>query len=383
MRPFSLVLLVRSLGYGGAERQLVALAAGLHRRGHRVLVLTFYPGGPLAADLAASGVPVTAMGKRHRWDLVSPIVRAVRTLRHVRPDILHGYLVDANVLATLIAPVIPKRHLVWGVRASALDFAAYPRLAGILFRASARLARHADLIIANSRSGASDHIAAGYPENRVTVIPNGIDTERFRPDPAARGRMRQAWGIGANERLIGLVGRLDPMKGHDTFLKAAAQFLGVCPGTRFVCMGDGPPEMKARLAEMTRSLDLAERVRWLPPEPNVPAVYNAFDLLTSASAFGEGFSNVVGEAMACGVPCVVTDVGDSAWVVGDTGFVVPAGDPAALAEAWGRALGQIGDPNRSDPRARVQREFNLDLLIHRTETALSALLVPPDRAAEP
>jgi len=376
VRPFSLVLLTRALGYGGAERQLVALAAGLHRRGHRILVLTFYAGGPLERDLVAAGVPVEALGKRHRWDLVSPMLRAVRILRRIRPDLLHGYLVDANVLSTLLRRVIPRAHLVWGVRASALDFAAYPRLAGTLFRVSRRLARRADLIIANSRSGARDHIIAGYPESRVTVIPNGIDTERFRPDSRARERMRRAWGIGGHERVIGLVGRLDPMKGHATFLQAAARFLSMCPGTRFVCVGDGPAVMKARLGAATRECGLADRVLWLLPEPDAAAVYNGLDLLTSASLFGEGFSNVIGEAMACGVRCVVTDVGDSAWVVGETGLVVPPGDPGALAEAWARALSIRDDPSHPDPRSRVQREFNLDRLIRRTEEALSTLLRP-------
>lgn len=373
MKRFSIVFLTRSLGYGGAERQLVALACGLHQRGHRVFVLTYYAAGPLGAALAEAGVPILALGKRHRWDLVGPLARAVRTLRQMRPDVLHGYLVDANVLATLLGP-LARARVVWGVRASALEFAGYPWLARVLFRLSRALAKRADLIIVNSQTGAADHIAAGYPRDRVQVVPNGIDTVRFRPDRDARERMRQVWGVDAGQRVIGLVGRLDPMKDHQTFLEAAQRLIPGHAEVRFVCIGDGDPEFRAKLLDTAGRLGVTERVRWILPDLDVGAVYNAIDLLTSSSAFGEGFSNVVGEAMACGVTCVVTDVGDSAIVVGDTRLVVPPRDPVALAEAWEAALSRIAAGGHSEPRQRIEREFNLDLLVTRTERALEDLL---------
>jgi glycosyltransferase involved in cell wall biosynthesis len=374
-----IAFLVRSLGLGGAERQLVALARGLHQRGHRVLVLSFYSGGPLTTDLVNAGVPVLALGKRHRWDLFGPFHRLFRALRRERPDLLHGYLVDANILVTLFARAVPDARIAWGVRASGLDMTRYPRAVSLLFRISTWLAGRADLIIANSESGAEAHIAEGYPERTLMVIPNGIDTVAFRPDAELRRRTRHQWGIRAGERLIGLVGRLDPMKGHDIFLHAAARLAAERPEVKFVCVGDGPDALRTRLEGTGRELGLAGRLSWLPGASDITPLYCAMDLLTSASLFGEGFPNVVGEAMACGVPCVVTDVGDSARVVGETGIVVPHGDPVALASGWRGALDWLDDPARPDPRKRIEREFGLDRMVDRTERALGALLAPRAR----
>ena len=371
-----IAFLIRSLGLGGAERQLVALARGLHQRGHRVLVLSFYSGGPLTTDLANAGVSVLTLGKRHRWDLLGPFHRLLRALRRERPDLLHGYLVDANILVTLFARAVPDARVVWGVRASGLDLARYPRAIGMLFRISTWLADRADLIIANSESGAEAHIAEGYPERTLMVIPNGIDTVVFRRDAEARSRTRRQWGIGEGERVIGLVGRLDPMKGHDVFVQAAARLAAERPEVTFVCIGDGPDALRARLEAMGRELGLAGRLRWLPGTNDIAPLYSAMDFLTSASLFGEGFPNVVGEAMACGVPCVVTDVGDSAgWSVRPASWcrrVIRWRSPrGGVARSTG-----LDDPARADPRKRVEREFSLDRLVDRTERALGALLAP-------
>ena len=153
-----------------------------------------------------------SLRKRHRWDLLGPLTRAVRELRRVRPELLHGYLVDANLFMTLLVAAVPGARVVWGVRASGSDMTRYSRAVGALFRISTWLAGSADLIIANSESGAADHVVAGYPPERLIVVPNGIDVGGFRPDADARERTRKEWGFGEQERVIGLVGRLDPMK---------------------------------------------------------------------------------------------------------------------------------------------------------------------------
>lgn len=201
----------------------------------------------------------------------------------------------------------------------------------------------------------------------------------FHPDAEARGRMRRQWGFGERERVIGLVGRLDPMKGHDVFLQAAARFSAERPEVRFVCVGDGPSAARGRLESLGRDLGLADHILWLPARKDLVPVYNALDLATSASIFGEGFPNVVAEAMACGVLCIVTNVGDSAVVVGDAGIVVPRGDPVALVEGWRRGLKLLVDPARPDGRARVEREFGLARLVDRTEQVLATLVGAPGR----
>ena len=318
-----------------------------------------------------AGVPVISLEKRGRWDVLGFLLRLVRLLRQEKPDILHGYLGTPNILTVLLKPIFPRIRMVWGVRASNMDLERYDWLARWSYRVECHLSRFADLIIANSYAGMHYAIANGFPKNKMVVIPNGIDTEHFRPNPKARVQVRAEWGVAEDEKLIGLVGRLDPMKDHPTFLKAAALLAREREDVRFVCVGDGPPDYRQELHALGRELGLAERLIWTGTRRDMPAVYNALDIATSSS-YGEGFPNVIGEAMACGVPYVVTDVGDSAWIVGDTGIVVPPQNPKALADGWRLKLNSLDQSAESKEliRQRILDNFSVSNLIQSTEAEL-------------
>ena len=368
-----IVFLFRSLNYGGAERQLVILAKGLRERGHDVVVAIFYSGGPLEKELREAGVRIRPLHKRGRWEVLRFLFRLIRVMREERPDVLHGYLGDPNNVSVVLKPLFPTVRIVWGVRCSMMDSTQYDWVSGLAGKLNCRLARFADAIIANSRAGCEYHVAMGYPAAKTVVIPNGIDTERFRPDSVARARIRSEWGVTEHEKLIGLVGRLDPMKDHPNFLNALALLLQKRKNVRVVCVGDGPAGYRASLQELAKTLGLTEYVIWVGAREDVSGVYNALDLLVSSSSFGEGFSNVIGEAMACGVPCVVTNVGDSAWVVGDYGEVVPPKNPVALMNAIENLLNQ----NAYDPaqiRQRVVDQLSVNSLVTKTEHMLDRLL---------
>ena len=208
-------------------------------------------------------------------------------------------------------------------------------------------------------------------------IPNGIDTEWFRSDPEARQRIRTEWGLTESEKLIGLVGRLDPMKDHPTFLRAAAMLSQERGDVRFVCVGDGPTDYRRELSALGKELGLTQRLIWAGVREDIPAVYNALDIVTSSSSYGEGFPNVVGEAMACEVPCVATDVGDSAWIVGETGVVVSPKDPEALAAGWKTSLARHGSEMALEARLRVEENFSVERLIEQTERAIWSEACPP------
>jgi glycosyltransferase involved in cell wall biosynthesis len=369
------VFLIRALTFGGAERQLVALARGLHARGHQVRVAVFYAGGPLEADLRQAGVPVSILNKQGRWDVLGFLFRLAACLRRERPDVVHGYLAMSNALAVLLRPLHGGR-VVWGLRASERDETQYGWNARVDRWLQRTLARFPNLIIANAYAGKDHAIRAGYPVGKLIVIPNGIDTERFVPRPELGEPLRQSWGASSGERLIGRVGRLDPQKDYPTFLRALAQVIQARPGVRGVCVGSGSAELQRAYHGLAQSLGIAERVIWAGVRPDMPAVYNALDLLVSSSAFGEGTPNVVAEAMACGIPCVVTDIGDSAAVVGDAACVAPPGDPEALAAAILRQLDALdrGSIAREALRQRIVTQFSLEALIDRTEAALMPLV---------
>jgi glycosyltransferase involved in cell wall biosynthesis len=369
--------LIRSLERGGAERQSVELVKGLNKGRFAVTVATFYDGGALRSEVAGlENVALFSLHKAARWDVLRFLFRLWRTAREVRPHILHGYMGVANELCLVVGKALGAK-VVWGLRSSYMDFSRYDWAARFIFRVGAWLSRWPDLIIVNSHAGKQHHITNGYHNARMIVIPNGIDTNRYRPDAEAGRRMRAVWGIAGDKKAIGLVGRLDPMKDHPTFLRAAALLAKKRPDVQFVCVGEGPKRYASQLQSQGETLGLKNRLVWGGALSDMVAVYNAFDIATSCSSFGEGFSNAVGEAMASGVPCVVTDVGDAAMIVGQTGVVVRAGDPDALVRGWDELLSMSADARGLLGRAarqRIKQMFEVDILVNRTADALEALI---------
>jgi glycosyltransferase involved in cell wall biosynthesis len=368
----SIVFLTRALDIGGAQRQLVELALGLHRQGWSVRVLLFYGGGALEPQLKQAGVEVVSLGKEGRWAVLGFVRRLVKEIRRTRPDFVHGYLDVANMLLAALRPFFGGTRVVWGVRASYVDLSRYDTLARIVFHLGVLSSRLADLIICNSESGRVYHAAQGYPSERMTVIPNGVDSQQFRRSDSARSEIRDAWGIAADQKLVGIVGRLDPMKDHPNFLRAAAMVAASRQDLRFVCVGDGPPAYRASLEALAIELGVADRLLWAGARTDMWRVYNALDLAVSASAFGEGTSNAISEAMATGVPCVATDVGDAAALIGGLGRICPARDSAALAGAITAALSAL--PCDAEAiRGRMLSDFSPESLLRRTAEELSKL----------
>ncbi|HUO84038.1 MAG TPA: glycosyltransferase [Thermoanaerobaculia bacterium] len=363
-----IVFVTRSLEYGGAERQLSALAAGLARRGHDVAVLSLYDRIPLAAGLAEAGCRVQIVGKKGRWDVLGFVARIIRALRELEPDVVHSYMPGANLICAMLKPLVRNVALVWGVRSSDVDLKEFEWLTRLVYRVEPMVSAIPDRIIINSRAGLEHAIAQGYPAERISVIPNGVDVRRFQRNPGGRRLLREEWGVGEEMRLIGLVGRLDPFKDHATFLRAAARIAAVRKDVRFVCVGDDPKGLRPGLESLVEHLGLPQKVRFEGAREDIAAVYSALDLLCSSSTT-EGFPNVVAEAMACGTPCVVTDAGDSALIVGSIGRVAPREDAETLARA---ALEMLASPPSSVAvRERILTEFSLEALVSRTESVLN------------
>jgi len=371
-----LMIFCRRLVYGGAERQFVQLTGGLRRRGHRVTVVTFYPGGPFVAPLAVTGAEIVDLGKRGRWDIIRFLARFARTLRERRPDVLYSFLPIANIIALVARLALPGTPIVWGARVSNLDLAPYDRLSRLTYVLERRFSRFVDLIIANSTAGADHVIAFGCPAARVRVVVNGIDTDRFCHAAAAGSALRAEWRIDPATRLVGVVGRLDPVKDVPNFLRAAAGLIRTDDTVRFAVIGDGPAAYKAELVQLAGDLDLADRVLWIPARAQVEAVYSALDVLVSSSA-SEGLPNVVAEAMACGTPVVATAVGDSAIVVGEWGAIIPPEDPLALSDAIRMQLNRSESERAriaSGARRHIEQSFSLAQMIERTERLLLPLV---------
>ena len=369
----SLVLLIRDLGFGGAQRQLVTLAKGLHLTHFQITVVSFY-GGPLASDLESAGIPHLSIGKKHRWDLLGFIARLARTLRSLKPDFIHSFLAESNLMALLMKPLCGFPKVIWGIRDSESDAHQWGLLGKASFRLNCLLSPFADQIIANSETGRRWYQNHGFPKDdtRFEVIPNGIDTARFIPKPE----------LTPQDTVLGIIGRLNPMKDHPTFIRAAALVHQTHPHVRFQIIGDGPANYLAELQTQAQNLPITFHPACTDPENTYPTL----TALISSSAYGEGFSNVLGEALACGTPAIATNVGDAALVLGHTGFLAPPRNPAALAASIRQFLDLPPETRTTLPqrcRQHIEQNFTLPHLHTRTAKAIQASSSPSpvERAA--
>jgi len=379
------LFLTRDLAVGGSQRQLALLAAGLARRGHEVAVVVLYDGGALERLVGGSGVRLISIEKRSRWDLVAPLLKLRRLFIAERPDTIYAFLPSQTTLAALLLPRRRTTKLVFGLRAGGVRLAHYDALSALTYRLEARLAQRADFIVANARTVRTDATERGFPADRIAVVPNGIDTDAMRPDAAAGRAKRRQWDLPDDAFVIGCVARLDPMKDHANLIRAAAAFVRANPDARFVCVGGGSASYRSTLTALARSLGLTDQVLWVGESDDVKAVYNAFDMATLSSAFGEGFPNVVGEAMACGIPVVATHVGDAGSIVGEFGEVVPPGIPDRLCAGWDRLrtrLVQTPDLGAA-ARSSIVTRYSCDAMVQHTEDILAGLVAgrPPEEIA--
>lgn len=352
--------------------QLTLLIRNLDHSRFHVTVITIYEAGNLARDLQGiENVQVVSLAKQSGLDNFLVWPRLSRLVRSLRPHVVHGYLDSGNVRA-LVAGKWSKATVIWGVRSSNMEVTPLSRTAHSYRKLANLLSGWTDLIICNSEAGRDHAVRNGYPPRLVNVIPNGFDTSHFLPDPDARMRQRRDWGTDGATPLVGLVARLDPIKDHPTFLRAAALVIKDHPEVRFVCVGGGAKHYGTALQDLAVSLGIDRHVCWAGEQSDMPAVYNALDIVVSTSV-SEGFSNSLGEAMACGVACVATDVGDARAILGDTGILVPPGNPEAVAAAFMTLLGLSPDEFHEvgvSARERIVQLYGVDALVERTTRAI-------------
>jgi glycosyltransferase involved in cell wall biosynthesis len=350
------------LDTGGAEIMLLKLLQrlGVEFSPQVVSLTTMGEIGPRIADL---GIPVIALGLRRGVPDPRAFLRLSRCLRQFRPDVVQTWMYHADLLGGVAARMAGNSKVVWGLRNSTLDAASTPVLTRLTALACAGLSRWVpDRIVSCSTEAKRIHVARGYDEKRFVVIPNGFDLDRFRPDSNARQDVRAELGVAADTLLVGLIGRFDAQKNHRGFVAAAGRLHHRFPHVHFLLAGRGVDSSNRDLMQAIRLEGLASVIHLLGQRTDVPRLMAALDILVSSSTHGEAFPNVVAEAMACGVPGVVTNVGDSAHIVGDTGRICEPGDIKGLADAMAelialpaaerQALGNVA-------RARIAANFEI------------------------
>jgi glycosyltransferase involved in cell wall biosynthesis len=356
LRPRKVLYVTAGLRGGGAEAMLARLASAQPGVADDVTIVSLLPAEAHMERLRAGSVRVVELRFDKAGGIATGLFKLARLIAESRPDIVQGWMYHGD-LAALVALVLSRQRrqtrLIWSIRCTAMDWRGYGIGLWVVVKACALLSRWPDLVTANSVAGLKSHLALGYRPRRAEVIANGIDIDEFRPDSAARHAVRSELGIADDAIVLAHVARVDAMKDHGSFLAAMAEL----PDLSAVLIGAG-----------TENLPAVRNVRRLGRRHDVARLFAAADFTVSSSCRGEGFSNVLAEGMACGLPAVATDVGDAKVIVGDTGVVVPPASPDALAAAI-RTLAAESAPLRAErgrkARARIVENFAMPHAVQR------------------
>ena len=355
--------LISSFGLGGgSEPNLLRVVRQMDKSRFRNTVVTMTEGvgyERLRSELERDNIKVYSLAMRRGVPNPLCAARLLMIVRKTRPTILQTWMYHADLLGTLVGQVARVPSIVWNIQCASLSAFDHRWRSAALLRTLKALSSIPDIVLANSQIGIEFHRTLGYRARRWLHIPNSLDLSQFRPDPKAAGWLRSELNLSSNALMIGYIARFDPIKDHGTFT-AAAQLLTTDPRTHFILVGRDMNKGNPSLAKLIAATGVAERFHLLDHRTDVNRITAGLDISCSSS-LSEGSSNVVAEAMACGTPCVATDVGDAALLLQDSGIVVPSQQPKALADSC-RAILSFEASRRHQlglmARARVQEWFS-------------------------
>jgi len=356
-----LLLSIRSLDVGGAERQFIELIKHIDKNKFDVTVCTMYGGAQEDIVREIPNIKYYNLQKTGRYDFYKFYKNYSSLLREIKPDVIYSFLGEMNLFSLWCKQKHTK--IIWGFRASNMDLSQYGKVAQIIFWLQKKLSSRVDKIIANSNASIDFHKENGFDMGSSIVVPNGIDTDKFQRDKAKREEFREKYNLKESDIAIGIVARIDYMKGYLVFSQTAKKLIERYDNLYFFSVGGGDEKIKK---ECELVLGNTNRFVWLGNQKNVEDFYSGFDI-SSSSSFGEGFSNSIAEAMSCECACVVTDVGDSAMIVGEFGGVVQANSVDSLY----LGLEKMVQSNYKDfgkrSRKRIIDNFSIEKMVKNTE----------------
>lgn len=359
--------IITTLGPAGAETMLCRLAYVMDHTKFENEIVSLTTTMDLAKKMQGNGTPVRTLGMKKGWPNPLLVMRLAKWIRQSKADVIHSWMYHANLVGAFAAR-LARVPVVWGIHHNELDPRVDKRRTILVNQACATLSRKLPArIVFCSEASRQFHTKLGYTPEKLEVIPNGFDLDEVKPDPDARSSLRKELNIPADATIVGIAARFHPHKDHRTFIRAASQLHEKEPRVHFLMCGLDVTWQNKELTGWIEAAGLRSCCHLLGVRQDMPRLFAGMDIAASAS-LSEAFPVVVGEAMACGTPCVVTDVGDSAMMVDKTGVVVEPGNPEALAEGLKKLI-EAGPETRRRlgmaARWRVQEHFALQKIVDR------------------
>lgn len=366
-----IVYITTGLSRAGAEIMLYNLLSNINRDRFEPTVISLMDKGAIGEQIEKLSIPVHCAGMLEGKPSIASARRIIELIRKIQPDLIQGWMYHGNLAAQFFNFITgQKTPLLWSIHHSLHNISGEKPLTQAIIRVGSWTSKYINKVAYVSEKSLDQHLKIGYSKVNACLIPNGFDTDKFKPSSVVRQTFRHELNISDDTFLIGSLARYHPMKDQANFLKAAKILLADCPETKFVMIGINVDHENATLTSLIDKLGIVESIYLLGQRKDVPQITPALDILTTSSAFGEAFPMVVGEAMSCGVPCVVTDIGDTAWIVGNTGKVVPPKNSTALAKAWQEMISMDKSAREGlgkSARNRIMDKFSLDKIVDQYE----------------
>jgi glycosyltransferase involved in cell wall biosynthesis len=369
----TIIHIITGLNGGGAEGVLYRLC--IYDKNHHHIVISMMDEGKYGARLRQAGIAVHCLGMNQGSVSLNGILKLWRLLRCERPFVVQTWMYHADLIGGIVARLAGVKNICWGIRHSNLE-------AGLSKRSTIYIARLCGMIsnivprkiVCCAYQASKIHVKLGYVKEKMIIIGNGYDLQIFQPDEESRSQLRADWGVACTVPLLGMVGRFNPQKDHENLITSLALLKQKGLNFSLVLIGTGMSAANTELANWVNIHNMHEQIQLLGQRNDIPAVMNALDIHVLSSAFGEGFPNVLSEAMACGTPCVTTDVGDASLIVGDTGWVVPSKNVRALAKAIEIALSEFENPKlwqkrQAVCRLRIASTYSLETMVKKYHQA--------------
>lgn len=363
MKQFSgrVLLMLHQLSAGGQERQFFFLARNLKQQGIEVAVMVAYSGGTMTQMFEREGISLLELNKKGKKDFIGFFIRMIRMIRTFKPSVIYG----GGVVPLFLKPFVKYVPTVWAVRASNMDMAGYNmffRVHEFLFR---KLMFLADAVICNSEAGKKIVLQNGTSPQKVHVVGNGFDTDKFSFSQSKREFFRNKLKIEEGIILVGVVARLDPMKDHETFVHAIQLVLQTKSNVKAVIVGDHQNETGNRIKALVDSLQLTSSFIFTGHESDLTTVYSGLDVLVLSSKT-EAFPNVVAEGMLCGLPVVSTRVGDCEAIIGKDGWLIPIQNASVMATTILEAIDALPIWNRAQTRKQITDHYSIETMANKT-----------------